>query len=263
MAMFESLTVKVVIPALNEAASIGRVLGDIPDWVDEVIVCDNGSSDDTASVARDCGATVVCEPARGYGRACLAAMAAIDHCDVVVFLDADASDDPSEMDTLVAPVASGEADMVIGARTPDGRQAGSLTVPQRFGNVLACRLMRIFWASSFSDLGPFRAIRYRSLRRLRMSDPTYGWTVEMQIKAMIAGLKVSEVPVSYRRRIGVSKISGTLKGVIGAGVKILSTIGRYVIAPPRFLNGGLGAAIFINTRFPSCYLMFACLSVHV
>ena len=230
--MFEQQTVKVIIPALNEADSIGRVLAAIPRWADEVIVVDNGSTDATAELAARAGARVIAEPRRGYGRACLAGMAAIDWCDVAVFLDADYSDYPEQMARLVAPVATGRADMVIGSRTRGSAGPGSFTLPQRLGTALACRLMGLLWRRRPSDLGPFRAVRWTSLLALNMTDPTYGWTIEMQIKAARAGAGVLEAPVSYRRRIGRSKISGTVGGVIGAGAKILSTIARHACCPP-------------------------------
>ena len=230
--MFERRTVKVIIPALNEAESIGHVLAAIPHWVDQVVVVDNGSTDRTASIASQGGATVIREPARGYGRACLAGLDAVRWCDVVVFLDADFSDYPEQMDRLVAPIAREQADMVIGSRTLGGSDADAFTLPQRFGTGLACRLMNLIWRTRHTDLGPFRAVRWSALCGLAMTDPTYGWTIEMQIKAAARGLRVVETPVSYRRRIGRSKISGTVRGVIGAGYKILGTIGRYALAAP-------------------------------
>ncbi len=231
--MLDGLTVNVIIPALNEAASIGKVLADIPNWVDDVVVADNGSTDDTAAVASAAGARVVTEPRRGYGQACLAGMAAIDFCDVAVFLDGDYSDFPEQMDRIVRPIADDRADMVLGRRTAIHGDARAFTPPQRFGTALACGLMRLFWGGRYRDMGPFRAIRWSSLRSLKMQDATYGWTVEMQIKALLARLRVMETPVDYRRRIGVSKISGTIRGVWGAGVKILGTIGKYLLCPPR------------------------------
>ncbi len=216
--------VNVVIPALNEEQAIPRVLPAIPAWVDRVIVVDNGSTDRTAHVAASGGAHVVHEPRRGYGAACLAGIAAIEHADVVVFLDADYSDDPAIMEKLVAPIIAGRADLVIGSRVLGQAEPGSLTLPQRFGNALACTLMRWGFAARHTDLGPFRAVSLPSLRRMRMSDRTYGWTIEMQVRAARLALRVLEVPVPYRRRIGQSKISGTIRGVIGAGTKILGTL---------------------------------------
>lgn len=216
--------VSVIIPVLNEETSIGKVLSAIPPWVDEVVVVDNGSTDRTAEVARSHGARVVVEDRRGYGSACLAGLKSLSDPDVVVFLDGDFSDDPGEMALLVDPIASGEADLVIGSRGLGNREPGALTPQARFGNWLACKLIRWLWKVQYTDLGPFRAIRASALRRLGMHDPNYGWTVEMQIKATRFNLRVREVPVCYRRRIGKSKISGTVKGVLGAGSKILSTI---------------------------------------
>ena len=220
------LRVGVVIPALNEAEALPLVLRAMPSWVAYVVVADNGSSDGTAEVARGCGAMVVSEPVRGYGRACLTALDAMPPVDVIVFLDGDASDVPQEMGLLLAPIAGGRADMVIGSRTLGVRERGSLTPQQVFGNALACLLIRLVWGQRYSDLGPFRAIRWEALGRLAMTDKDYGWTVEMQVRAAKLAMAVAEVPVSYRRRVGVSKVSGTIRGVIGAGTKILYVIGR-------------------------------------
>lgn len=248
--MFEGTIVKVIIPALNESASIGMVLADIPAWVDEVVVVDNGSTDETTSVAAGGGACVVDEPRRGYGQACLAGMAAIDWCDVVVFLDGDYSDFPEQMDRLVRPIVEDRADMVLGQRVAVHGEARPFTLPQRFGTALACGLMRLFWAGRYQDMGPFRAVRWSSLNSLRMQDTNYGWTIEMQIKALLAGLRLMEVPVDYRRRIGVSKISGTIRGVWGAGTKILGTIGRYLLCPPELLKGQQERLI-VFSRWPT------------
>ena len=248
--MLDGLTVKVIIPALNEATSIGKVLTDIPAWVDEVVVVDNGSTDETAAVAAAAGARVVDEPRRGYGQAALAGMATIDWCDIVVFLDADYSDFPEQMDRLVRPIAEDSADMVLGHRIAVHGDARAFTPPQRFGTAVACGLMRLFWGGRYRDMGPFRAIRWSSLRAMRMQDTTYGWTVEMQIKALIAGLRVMEVPVDYRRRIGVSKISGTIRGVWGAGTKILGTIGKYLLCPPK-LPKARAERLIVFTRWPT------------
>ena len=223
--------VAVVIPAQNEERAIGRVLAEIPGWVDLVVVADNGSTDRTAAIARDAGATVIPEAFAGYGAACLAGLSVVGDADIIVFLDADYSDHPEEMPTLVDPIANGTVDMVIGSCVLGQREAGALTPQQRFGNWLATTLIRLIWRVRYTDLGPFRAIRADALRRLAMADRTYGWTVEMQIKAAIAALRVTEVPVRYRRRIGVSKISGTIKGTVKAGWKILSIIGRFALAP--------------------------------
>lgn len=224
--MKNGATIAVIIPALNEERAIGHVIAAIPDWVDDIIVADNGSTDRTADVARAHGARVVWEPRRGYGSACLAAMANLQAPDVVVFLDGDFSDYPEDMGLLVDPIVSGEADLVIGSRVRGWRQAGALTPQARFGNWLACALIRWFWNVRYTDLGPFRAVRYTTLKQLDMRDRDYGWTVEMQMKAAQSGVRVREVPVRYRRRIGKSKVSGTVRGVLGAGWKILSTIFR-------------------------------------
>ncbi len=223
--------IAVVIPALNEERAIGRVIADIPDWVDRVVVGDNGSTDRTAEVSRDAGALVVSEPQAGYGAACLAALAHIGDADIVVFLDGDYSDFPQEMAALVDPIIADDVDMVIGSRVLGVREPGSLTPQQRFGNWLATTLIRLIWGVHYSDLGPFRAIRTTSLAALGMADRTYGWTVEMQIKAAILRHRAREVPVSYRRRIGVSKVSGTLKGTVMAGTKILWMIARHWLRP--------------------------------
>ncbi len=217
-------SVAVVIPALNEERSIAGVLAAVPPWVKQIIVVDNGSTDRTAQIALSTGAQVVYEPRRGYGAACLAGMAALQNPDVVVFLDADGSDDPRRMDRLVGPIARGDVDMVIGSRVLGGPEPGALSLPQRRGNALACWLMRLFWGVRYTDLGPFRAIRHRALRRLAMDARGYGWTIQMQLRTARLGLEVAEVPVPYRRRIGISKISGTWRGVLGAGFKILSSI---------------------------------------
>ncbi|HUW84474.1 MAG TPA: TIGR04283 family arsenosugar biosynthesis glycosyltransferase [Phycisphaerae bacterium] len=222
--MREHATIAVVIPALNEAEAIGKVIVAIPDWVDDIVVVDNGSTDRTADVARAAGARVVQQPQRGYGSACLAGIASLHSADVVVFLDGDFSDSPQEMPQLVDPIVVGQADMVIGSRVLGRREPGALTIQQELGNSLACLLIRLFWRVRYTDLGPFRAIRHAALRRLAMADRSYGWTVEMQTKAARQKLAVHEVPVSYRRRIGISKVSGTMKGVLGAGSKILWTI---------------------------------------
>ena len=216
----------VVIPALDEERAIGRVIADIPAWVDQIVVADNGSADHTIAVAEAAGATVVREPERGYGAACLAGIARLERVDIVVFLDGDYSDHPQEMAALVDPILAGEGDMVIGSRVTGNRARGSLTPQQRFGNWLACRLIATFWGVHYTDLGPFRAIRRQALAELAMADRNYGWTVEMQIKAAQHRLRACEVPVSYRPRIGVSKVSGTIKGTVLAGTKILSVIGR-------------------------------------
>lgn len=228
--MRENSRVSVVIPALNEEEAIPKVLDAIPAWVDEVIVVDNGSTDRTGVVSEAHGARVVSEAQRGYGAACLAGIAALQETDVVVFLDGDFSDHPDEMRGVVDPIVNARADFVIGSRTRGRCERGALTPQARFGNLLACTLVRCLWGVRYTDLGPFRAIRSTALRRLDMQDRGYGWTIEMQVKAARERLRITEVPVSYRRRIGESKISGTIRGVIGAGAKILLTILRLAIA---------------------------------
>ncbi len=220
--------IAVVIPACDEEEAIGKVLQDIPDIAQQVIVVDNGSADRTAEVARRLGACVVVEPRRGYGRACLAGMAYLDCPDIVVFLDGDYSDYPEDMPALVRPLVAGRADMVIGSRVLGQREKGALLPQARFGNWLATFLIRLLFGVTFTDLGPFRALRYDALRRLEMQDCNFGWTAEMQVKAARLGLRAAEVPVRYRRRIGTSKITGTLTGTLRAGYKILWTIFRYV-----------------------------------
>lgn len=215
----------IIIPARNEADGIRLVLKEIPKGlVDTVIVVDNGSTDRTAREAKQAGARVVHEPKPGYGRACLAGLAALDgFADTVVFMDADHSDYPEELSLLIDPIKEGKADLVIGSRSATA-QAESLTPQQRFGNALACWLMRCLFGTRYTDLGPFRAISRKALGRLQMRDKAFGWTVEMQAKAAIFGLRVVEVPVRYRPRIGRSKISGTLSGTLRAGAAILSTV---------------------------------------
>jgi len=230
--------VAAVIPALNEAASIGLVLGDLPrSLVERAVVCDNGSTDGTASVAAAAGALVVVEARRGYGAACLRALEALegDPPGIVLFLDADRSDDGTEAAALLAPILEGRADFVIGSRALGAAEPGALTPAQRFGNRLAAGLLRLLYGVRTTDLGPFRAIRWESLRALRMRDRDFGWTVEMQVKAARRGLRTVEVPVRYRRRIGRSKISGTFRGTILAGTKILGTIAADYLrhGPPR------------------------------
>lgn len=218
--------VAVVIPALDEEQAIGGVLDALDRaLVQQVVVADNGSRDRTAELARAHGAEVVSVPERGYGAACLGALARVGtDVDVVAFMDADGADDPAELPSLVAPIARDEADLVIGSRTLGRSEPGALTPPQRFGNWLATALIRLLHGQRYTDLGPFRAVRRSTLEQIGMRDRSFGWTVEMQVRALQVGARVCERPVSYRRRVGRSKISGTLSGVVGAGVGILSTI---------------------------------------
>ena len=228
----KTVNVSVIIPALNEEDSIGAVLSGIPEkYSRDVIVVDNGSTDRTAEVAGSHGARVVREPVRGYGQACLRGIAEIKEAGIVVFLDADFSDYPEEMTLLVEPIAEDRADIVIGSRVLGRRDAGALPSHAAFGNRLASWLIRRFFGQRYTDLGPFRAIRYSALQSLKMADRTYGWTVEMQVKAVRHNLRILEVPVSYRKRIGTSKISGTVMGSVKAGTKIIWTIMKYGLKP--------------------------------
>ncbi len=225
------MQVDVIIPAFNEQNSIGSVITAIPkDLVRDIVVVDNNSSDETSINAKNAGATVLSETSQGYGYACLKG---ISHAkqkeqqpDVVVFMDADYSDFPEEITLLLNKIWNG-ADMVIGNRVKKKREKGSMTIPQAFGNWLACWLMRILYGYRYHDLGPFRAIKFEKLLAMDMQDQTYGWTVEMQLKALKNKLKIEQVDVSYRKRIGKSKISGTIKGTVLAGYKIITTIFKY------------------------------------
>ena len=225
--------IKVIIPAYNEEDSIAKVINDIPTIVDEIIVISNNSTDKTEENAANAGATVLKESKRGYGYACLKGMDYIASTSlsdqekkptIVVFLDGDYSDYPEQLTELVAPIINNNIDLVIGSRVKELREAGSMTPQQVFGNWLATFLMNIFFGAKFTDLGPFRAIKYQNLLQLKMEDKTYGWTVEMQLKAIKQHFSYKEVPMKYRNRIGISKVSGTLKGSILAGVKILGWI---------------------------------------
>ena len=231
----------VVIPMLNEAGSIGLVLSDLP-AINRVVVVDNGSDDEGPEIAREGGAEVIPESQRGYGKACLTGIAhvhklvqaddSVQPSDaIIVFLDADYSDYPDELPLLVQPILDGEYDFVIGSRARGSRESGAMPIQAMMGNWLACTLVKLFWRKKFTDLGPFRAIRLESLKALNMVDENFGWTIEMQIKAINSRLRILEIPVSYRRRVGVSKISGTISGTIRAGYKIIYTIFRY-----RFLS---------------------------
>ncbi|OBX22433.1 MULTISPECIES: glycosyltransferase family 2 protein [Bizionia] len=223
--------IKVIIPAYNEADSIPLVIGDIPELVNEIIVVSNNSTDATVENARSAGATVLSESRKGYGYACLKGMAYVaeqnEKPDIIVFLDGDYSDYPEELTKIIQPILDNKVDFVIGARVKALREKGSMTIPQIFGNWLATTLMRFMFGSKFTDLGPFRAIKYKQLLALNMEDKTYGWTVEMQLKVLKQKISYTEIPVNYRNRIGVSKVSGTVKGAVFAGFKILGWIFKY------------------------------------
>lgn len=225
--------IAIIIPAFNEENGIGEVIREIPKGlIDEIVVVNNGSTDNTEKIAAAEGATVLREPIPGYGRACLRGIdylkRSVTPPDIVVFLDADHSDYPEEMVSLIDPIQRGHADLVIGSRALGVKEAGSMTPQQIFGNWLATRLLRLLYGIRFTDLGPFRSIRFNSLLALDMQDKTYGWTVEMQLKAAKMRFRSTEVPVRYRKRIGFSKISGTLKGSVKAGSKIITTIFKYL-----------------------------------
>ncbi|MFT7033653.1 MAG: glycosyltransferase involved in cell wall biosynthesis [Cyclobacteriaceae bacterium] len=229
-----SYNIKVIIPAFNEQNAVGMVIDEIPKkLVKEIIVVDNGSTDNTKQIALEKGAIVLEEKNRGYGRACLKGIQHIaanqeDLPDIVIFLDGDHSDYPKEMTKLIDAIDNDDADLVIGSRALGRKERGSMTPQQIFGNWLATTLIRWFYGVSFTDLGPFRAVKYESLLKIDMQDKTYGWTVEMQLKAAKLKMKTAEVPMNYRKRIGVSKVSGTVKGTIFAGYKILYTIFKYL-----------------------------------
>ncbi|WP_299065869.1 glycosyltransferase family 2 protein [uncultured Polaribacter sp.] len=226
-----NLNIKVIIPAYNEQDSIGNVIRDIPKIVDEIIVVSNNSTDKTEENATKAGATVLTENRKGYGYACLKGMYYISKQklkpEIVVFLDGDYSDYPEQLTELIAPIVQQDLDFVIGARVKELRETGAMTPQQIFGNWLATSLMKLFFNARFTDLGPFRAIKYNKLLALDMEDKTYGWTVEMQLKALKQKLTYTEIPMKYRNRIGVSKVSGTVKGSIFAGIKILGWIFKY------------------------------------
>ena len=223
--------IKVIIPAYNEQDSIAKVVNDIPKIVDEIIVISNNSTDNTAINAKNADATVLHENRKGYGYACLKGMDYIENQEtkpeIVVFLDGDYSDYPEQLIALTNPIIHKNIDFVLGARVKEQREYGAMTPQQIFGNWLATSLMKLFFGATFTDLGPFRAIKYEKLMTLKMEDKTYGWTVEMQLKALKQKFTYLEIPVKYRNRIGVSKVSGTIKGVIFAGIKILTWIFKY------------------------------------
>jgi glycosyltransferase involved in cell wall biosynthesis len=226
--------VTVIIPTHNEAQAIGRVLADLPsDLVSEVIVVDSNSNDGTPEIARSMGARVIQEPRRGYGRACLTGIANAEKPDVIVFLDGDYSDRPSELPILLAPIIEGRADITLGSRLHQRNSAEALPWHQAFGNRLAASLINVLYGLNISDLGPFRAARAAVLRELALEEATYGWAVEMILKGALKGFRIVEVPVSYYPRIGKSKISGTLKGTVGAAWFILSLIVRYYFRKRR------------------------------
>ena len=225
--------IKVIIPAFNEADSIAHVINEIPKTVSETIVVNNDSTDKTEANAKAAGATVLTETRKGYGYACLKGLDYVSkkskQPDIIVFIDGDYSDYPEELDKVVAPILENDIDFVVGAREKNLREEGSMTPQQVFGNWLATFLMRLFFGAKFTDLGPFRAIKYEKLKELNMEDKTYGWTVEMQLKVLKKKMTYTEVPVRYKRRIGISKVSGTVKGSIFAGIKILGWIFKYSI----------------------------------
>ena len=227
----EKPIIKVIIPAYNEADSIGKVIKDLPEIVNEIIVVNNNSTDATVKNAEQAGATVLTELKSGYGNACLKGIDYIKQqkidTDIVVFLDGDYSDYPEELTKIITPIVKKDIDFVIGSRDKQLREKGAMQPQQIFGNWLATFLMRLFFKSKFTDLGPFRAIKFDELLSLNMEDPTYGWTVEMQLKILKQGYSYKEIPVRYRNRIGVSKVSGTVKGSIFAGIKILTWILKY------------------------------------
>jgi glycosyltransferase involved in cell wall biosynthesis len=222
--------ISIIIPAYNEESSIGLVLDALPqEKIHEIIVVDNGSTDATARVAQEHGARVVKEPKKGYGSACRKGIDELDAPDIVVFIDGDFSDFPEEIVLLIGPIEAGEKDFVLGSRMIFPKSQLALLPQARYGNRLAILLIKLFFKYEFTDLGPFRAIRYSSLISLGMQDRDFGWTVEMQIKAVRNGLRIHEVPVNYRKRVGISKITGTLSGTIRAGTKIIYTIFKYLL----------------------------------
>lgn len=236
-----NINIAVLIPAYNEAQSIGKVVADIPrDWVQTIVVCNNNSKDNTSEIAQRAGAIVVDEPNPGYGNACLKGIVFLQQqtqkTDIVVFIDGDYSDYPEQLPEVVKPILEQNMDMVIGSRALGNRLKGAITPQQIFGNWLATTLIRWIYGYRFTDLGPFRAITWDALMRMKMEDKNYGWTVEMQIKAAQLNMKTCEVAVNYRPRIGVSKVSGTVKGTIMAGYKILFLIFKYALFRNNIIN---------------------------
>lgn len=222
--------ISVIIPAFNEEKSIGHVLDDLPqEKLSEIIVINNGCTDNTVDVAKSHGARVVQEIRQGYGWACLKGISELNDPSIVVFIDGDYSDYPEELEKLVVPIEEGEADFVLGSRMILSDSRAALLPQARYGNQLATFLIRLFFGHRFTDLGPFRAIRYASLKEIGVVDTNFGWTVEMQIKAVKHGLRIMEIPVRYRKRIGVSKITGTVSGTFQAGMKIIYTIFKYAL----------------------------------
>lgn len=226
--MYKNKKISVIIPALNEEKSIPLVINDLPkDVVDEIIVVDNGSSDKTAYVAKKAGAVVVREETKGYGLACQRGISRAEAPDIIVILDADYSDYPDRINLLIAPIVDHGFDMVLGSRTLGNTEKGAITLPQFFGNRLATFLIKLVTGFKYTDMGPFRAIRTQKLKDLYMIDKNYGWNVEMQIKAVKRGFRIKEIPMDYKNRIGTSKISGTVSGVIKAGIKIVYSVFKY------------------------------------
>lgn len=226
--------IAVIIPAHNEEKSIGKVINDIPkEWVNTIIVCSNNSTDNTIEVAKKAGAVVLEETKKGYGWACMKGINYVKDLpsppDIIVFMDGDYSDYPQELTNVVAPIINNQIDLVIGSRAKGQKEVGSMTLPQQFGNWLSTRLMRLFYGVKYTDLGPFRAIKLDKLLALNMQEMTFGWTIEMQIKAAKHKMRYTEVPVNYRVRIGESKVSGTIKGAVLAGIKILWCIAKYKV----------------------------------
>jgi len=232
--MFLDQLITVIIPALNEQEAVGKVIRELPEFIDQIIVVDNGSIDQTSRVAREAGAAVIYESKKGYGSACQAGIAAIQETDIVAFMDGDYSDYPGEIIQLIEPVARGAAALAIGSRK---NSRSSLPNHQQWGNKFACYLIRLLHGYSFEDLGPMRCLRYELLKDINMSDPDFGWTAEMQLKVSAMGQKIIQIPVNYRNRIGTSKISGTVKGSILAGYKILWWTVRLYLNP-KVINFG-------------------------